>query len=167
MPPSGSQHTAMEEHRALIAQIGPLPLEGPAWPRWVKWLAWLVLALVMLRLAQTAASPAGAMASSAVKASLLVCVAGLAVLARFMHTSVTRITERGLEQSWISRREIAWEDINFAKFIPLVASKRLICFTARGRPVTFQAGSRELEIAFARIALVYRRRPGFFTGREG
>ncbi len=155
---SGLQRPSEQEHQALIAEIGPLPLQGPAWPKWVKWLAWLVLALVVLRLAQTAASPAGAMVSTAAKASLLLCVAGLVVLARYMHTSVTRITERGLEQSWISHREIGWEDISFAKFIPLVASKRLICFTARGRPVTFQAGSRELEIAFARIALVYRRR---------
>ncbi len=160
MRPLGPHQPSEEEHRSLLAEIGPLPLEGPAWPTWVKWLAWLVLALVIFRLVQVAAGPAGAMAGTTVKASLLVCVAGLAVLARFMHTSVTRITEKGLEQSWLSRREVAWEDISFAKFIPLVASKRLICFTGRGRPVTFQAGSRELEIAFARIALVYRRRSG-------
>lgn len=146
------------EQQALLQEIGPLPLEGPAWPRWVKWLAWAVLALVIMRLAQTAGSPAGQAVSTAVKASLVICVMGLAVLARFMQTSVTRITEAGIEQSWVSRREIAWQDIHFAKFIPLIASKRLICFTARGRPVSFQAGSRELEIAFARIALVYRRR---------
>lgn len=121
-------------------------------------MAWAVLALVMLRLAQTAASPAGEMVSTAIKASLVICVMGLAVLARYMHTSVTRITESGIEQSWIGRKEIAWDDISFVKFIPLIASKKLICFTARGRPVTFQAGSRELEIAFARISLVYRRR---------
>lgn len=146
------------EHCQLLAEIGPLPLEGPAWPTWVKGLAWVVLALVVFRLAQTAASPAGELASTTVKASLIICVIGLAVLARFMHTSVTRITETGIEQSWLGRREMAWDDIAFAKFIPLIASKKLICFTARGRPVTFQAGSRELQIAFARIALVYRRR---------
>lgn len=147
-----------EEHSELLAGIGPLPLEGPAWPAWMKWAAWLVLTLVILKLVQVAAGPAGAMVGTAVKASLLICVAGLAILARYMHTSVTRITEKGIEQTWISRREVAWEDINFTKFIPLVAAKRLVCFTNRGRPVTFQAGSRELEIAFARISLVYRRR---------
>lgn len=147
-----------QEHQTLIAEIGPLPLEGPAWPRWVKWLAWAVLALVVVRLAQTAASPAGEMVGTAIKASLVICVIGLAVLARCMHTSVTRITEAGIEQSWLGRKTIAWEEIYFVKFVPLVASKKLICFTARGRPVTFQAGSRQLEIAFARIALVYRRR---------
>ena len=153
-----TQGPNLQEHQDLLAEIGPLPLEGPAWPKWVKWAAWLVLALVVFRLVQTAASPVGEMVSTTIKASLVICVMGLAVLARFMHTSVTRITETGIEQSWIGRREIAWDDIYFVKFVPLVASKRLICFTARGRPVTFQAGSRELEIAFARIALVYRRR---------
>ena len=155
---AGLQGSREQEHRDLIAEIGPLPLEGRAWPRWVTWLAWLVLALVILRLVQTAASPAGQMVGAGIKAGLVLCVIGLAVLTRYMHTSVTRITEAGIEQSWVSRREIAWEDISFAKFIPLISSKKLICFTARGRPVTFQAGSRELEIAFARIALVYRRR---------
>lgn len=154
----GSQRPPEQEHLDLMEDIGPLPLEGPAWPRWVKWLAWLVLAMVVLRVLLTAGSPAGQMVGTVVKASVILCVMGLAVLTRYMHTSVTRITDTGIEQSWINRREIAWEDITFAKFIPLISSKKLICFTGRGRPVTFQAGSRELEVAFARIALVYRRR---------
>lgn len=156
-PLAHGQSPTAQEHSKLLEEIGPLPLEGPAWPRRVKWLAWVVLALVVFRLAQTAASPAGEMVSTAIKVSLVMCVVGLAVLARYMHTSVTRITEKGIEQTWMGRREIAWDDISFVKFIPLIASKKLICFTKRGRPVTFQAGSRELEIAFARIALVYRR----------
>jgi len=156
MPPA--QRTDTDAHKALLAEIGPLPLEGPAWPRWVVWLAWIVLAVVVSRLVLTAASPAGESVSTVVKASVILCVIGLAVLARAMHTSVTRITEKGLEQSWVGRREVAWNDISFAKFIPLISSKKLICFTARGRPVTFQAGSRELQIAFARISMVYRRR---------
>lgn len=153
-----TQRPDPQEQQKLLQEIGPLPVEGPAWPQKVKWLAWIVLALVVFRLIQTAASPAGEMVGTAIKISVLLCVLGLFVLARTMHTSVTRITEKGIEQSWLGRKEIAWEDISFVKFVPLIASKRLICFTARGRPVTFQAGSRELEIAFARIALVYRRR---------
>ena len=153
-----TQRPDPQEQQKLLEEIGPLPVVGPAWPQKVKWLAWIVLALVVFRLIQTAASPAGEMVGTAIKISVLLCVLGLFVLARTMHTSVTRITEKGIEQSWLGRKEIAWEDISFVKFVPLIASKRLICFTARGRPVTFQAGSRELEIAFARIALVYRRR---------
>src|SRR3546814_19911960 len=88
----------------------------------------------------------------------MVGFAGLVVLARYMLISVTNINEAGIQQSWLGRREVAWEDIQFAKFIPLVASKRLICFTTRGRPVVFQAGTKEMQVAFARIYLLYRRR---------
>lgn len=154
-----AQHTPSEQERSeLFEAIGPLPLQGVAWPRWIKILACLVLALIGLLIIQTAAGPTGRSISPMVSGSILLCFLGLLILARYMLVSETRITHKGIEQSWISRREVAWEDIQFAKFIPLVASKRLICFTTRGRPVVFQAGTRELQIAFARIALVYRRR---------
>src|SRR5690606_39836456 len=98
------QRPGPEEHQQLLQEIGPLPLEGPAWPTRVKWLAWLVLALVVFRLVQTAASPAGEAVATAVEISVLACVLGLGVLARTMHTSVTRITENGIEQSWLGRK---------------------------------------------------------------
>lgn len=146
------------EHAALLEQIGPLPLQGTAWPRWTKITAWVVLALIAFKLISTAAGPAGHDVSPLVSASILLCFVGLAVVARFMVSSRTTISPAGITQSWIVQREIAWDDIQFAKFVPFVASKRLVCFTARGRPVIFQAGTRELQTAFARIALVYRRR---------
>src|SRR5690606_8663686 len=69
-----------EEHRKLLAEIGPWPIEGPAWPRWVVVVAWVVLGVVVLRLVSTATSPAGELAGTAVKASIVLCVVGLAVL---------------------------------------------------------------------------------------
>lgn len=147
-----------EERSELFETIGPLPLQGVAWPQWLKMLAVIVLALIGILIIYTATSPVGKTVSPGVAGSIILCFIGLIVLARYMLMSQTRITHRGIEQSWISRREVAWEDIQFAKFIPLLASKRLVCFTARGRPVVFQAGTRELQIAFAHIALVYRRR---------
>ncbi len=153
-----AQHIPSEQERSeLLDSIGPLPLQGVAWPKWIKILACLVLVFIGVMIIQTAAGPTGKAVSPMVAGSILLCFVGLVVLARYMLISQTRITQKGIEQSWISRREVAWEDIQFAKFIPLVASKRLICFTARGRPVVFQAGTRELQVAFARIALVYRR----------
>lgn len=147
-----------EERSELFETIGPLPLQGVAWPKWLKMLAVIILALIGVLIMYTAAGPVGKTVSPGVAGSIMLCFIGLIVLARYMLVSQTRITHRGIEQSWISRREVAWEDIQFAKFIPLLASKRLVCFTARGRPVVFQAGTRELQIAFAHIALVYRRR---------
>jgi hypothetical protein len=154
----GSQRPDARERQALLEQIGPLPLRGMAWPVWIKVLAWAVLAVIAVQIIRTAASPAGLTVSPLVAASILLCYVALLMVARFMSVSETRITQEGIQQTWITRREVAWDDIQFAKFIPFIASKRLICFTAQGRPVVFQAGTRELQVAFARIALVYRRR---------
>ncbi|HEY9573462.1 MAG TPA: hypothetical protein VIR76_10115 [Pusillimonas sp.] len=152
------QKPSQEEHAQLLSELGPLPLRGMAWPKWIKVLACVVLLFIGVLIARTAASPVGQNISPLVAGSIMVCFAGLVVLARYMLISVTNINEAGIQQSWLGRREVAWEDIQFAKFIPLVASKRLICFTTRGRPVVFQAGTKELQVAFARISLVYRRR---------
>jgi hypothetical protein len=56
------------------------------------------------------------------------------------------------------KREVQWQDIHFAKFVPLFNSKRLICFTRRGRPVIFQGATQDLQVAFAKISLVLRRK---------
>jgi hypothetical protein len=154
-----TRHSPSEQERSkLLEELGSLPLCGVAWPKWIKVLAWLILALIGVLLIYTASGPAGRNIAPMVAGSILLCYGALLVLARYMLVSETRITHRGIEQSWISRREVEWDDIQFAKFIPLLASKRLICFTTKGRPVVFQAGTRELQVAFARISLVYRRR---------
>ena len=121
-------------------------------------MAWTILAFIGLQIIRIATSPIAQNISTLVIASIIVCFIGLLVLARYMHVSETRITQEGIQQSWLGRREVAWEDIQFVKFIPLLASKKLVCFLVRGRPVVFQAGTKELQIAFARISLVYRRR---------
>jgi hypothetical protein len=117
-----------------------------------------ILALIGLQIVQVAGSPAGKGISPWVAASILVCYCGLVVLARFMLVSETTISADGISQTWLGKRQVSWENLQFARFVPLPASKRLICFQSRGRPVVFQAGTRELQIAFARISLVYRRR---------
>jgi len=148
-----------EEHAALLDEIGPLPIRGMAWPMWTKVLAWLILIFIAAQLFRAATGPQAHHISHAVAACLIVGFLALVVVGRFMMFSETQITDDGIEQSWITRRKISWSEIHFAKFVPLLASKRLVCFTATGRPVVFQAGTRQLQIAFARISLVYRRRP--------
>jgi lysylphosphatidylglycerol synthetase-like protein (DUF2156 family) len=152
------QRPSPDEHLQLIQELGPLPLSGVAWPGWIKMLACVVLVLIGVQIVHTASGPVGQNISPMVAGSIILCFMGLVVLARYMLVSITSVTNEGIQQTWISRREVSWDDITFAKFVPLVASKRLICFTSRGRPVIFQAGTKELQIAFARIALVYRRR---------
>ena len=85
------------------------------------------------------------------------CFIGLLFISWHMQTSITTIDERGLRQSWFARREVAWEDVRGARFVPMLFSKRLVVFTHSGRPVIFQGGTRELRNAFTKIAELYRR----------
>lgn len=147
-----------EEHADLIQQLGQLPLRGRAWPRWIAAIAWLIMALIAVRLIIVLQLGDNHQLPFLVIVSLLVCFAALLWMSVHMWTSITEISEWGIRQSWITKREVSWEDIHSSKFIPLFASKKLVCFVQKGRPVTFQAGTPELQAAFARISLVYRKR---------
>lgn len=146
-------------HEALLQSLPPLPIRGAAWPTRITAIAWIILVVIGVRLIYTAASPAGQTVGPVIAASIVIPFIALVVVARYMQISETRITHEGIEQTWLTRRFVRWEDIQFAKFIPLIASKRLVCFTGRGRPIVFQAGTQELQVAFAHIALAYRRKP--------
>lgn len=147
-----------EERAALLTEIGPLPLRGMAWPTWVKVIAWIALILVAAQIIRIAGSPGGRQASPLIAGCVILMFLALVVAGRFMLVSETRITEDGIEQSWFTPRRIAWDDIQFARFIPMITSRRLVCFATGRRPVAFQAGTRELTAAFMRIAAAYRRR---------
>ncbi|MGB7484351.1 MAG: hypothetical protein WA909_11895 [Castellaniella sp.] len=147
-----------EEHDALLAQIGPLPLLGRAWPRWIAVIAWLIMAIIVIRLAMVLQLSPDQALPMPVILSIMVCVGALIWMSAHMWTSVTEISDWGIRQSWITRREVPWSEVQSTKFIPLFASKKLVCFVQKGRPVTFQAGTPELQAAFARISLVYRKR---------
>lgn len=147
-----------EEHAALIKEIGPLPLRGMAWPTWVKVVVWIALILIGAQIIRVAGSPEGRQFSPLHAGLVILVFLALVVAARFMLFSETRITGDGIEQSWFTLRRIAWQDIQFARFVSLPTSKRLVCFTTGRRPVVFQAGTPELRTAFMRIAAAYRRR---------
>jgi len=147
-----------EDREALLREIGPLPLTGQAWPDWVRILAWIVLAIIGVQIALSAIRIPPEQLNSLVAGIVILCFLGLALVSWHMQKSITTIDEAGLHQTWITRREVAWQDIHFAKFVPLLFSKRLVVFTQRGRPVVFQGGTREMQIAFAKISLLYRRK---------
>lgn len=147
-----------EEHAALLRAIGPLPLSGQAWPDWVRILTWVILAVLGVQVVTTAIRAPGQPLESSMALVVGLCFIGLLFVSWHMQTSITTIDERGLRQTWFSRREVAWEDVREARFVPMIFSKRLVVFTHRGRPVIFQGGTRELRAAFTQIAQVYRRR---------
>lgn len=139
--------------------LGPLPIKGRSWPKSVACLAWAVLGLIALRFLYVASTVASQSTTPLIAASLLALLLALVVIAYYMWTGQTSIDDQGIRQSWVMRREITWNDIRFAKFIPLLGSKRLICFSHKGRPVVFQGATPELQIAFAKISLQYKRQP--------
>ena len=141
---------------SLRAELHTLPIQGRAWPKAVAWLAWLVVLLIGVRLVLTASGPHGQAASPMIIGAIVVAYAGLLLMAWHMQRGQTHISETGISQSWLFKREIAWQDIRHAKFVPMLFSKRLICFPVRGRPVTFQGSDQDVQVAFARIALAYR-----------
>ncbi len=147
-----------QEHQELLNRLGPLPLRGRAWPRWVAAIGWLIMALIGLRLLSVLQIFNAQNLSMLVFASIAVCYGALLWMSAYMWTSVTEISSQGIRQSWITKRAVSWDEIQSSKFIPLLASKKLVCFVRKGRPVVFQAGTPELQAAFAHISLVYRKR---------
>lgn len=147
-----------EEHEALLREIRPLPLSGQAWSDWVRILAWIVLAIIGVQIVLTAIRTPPEQISPVMGVAVILCFLGLVLVSWHMQKSITTIDEAGIHQTWITRREVAWQDIHFAKFVPFLFSKRLVVFTQRGRPVVFQGGTRELQVAFAKISLLYRRK---------
>lgn len=141
----------------LLTALAPLPIHGRSWPRGIAALAWAFIGLILWWILARAPQWPHDLPRSVIL-SLLICFLGLCVIAYYMWFGQTRITAQGLEQDWVFKRRIAWEDIRMAKFVPLFFSKRLICFPHRGRPVIFHGGERAVEIAFAHISLAYAQR---------
>ena len=147
---------APEDHAALLRAIGPLPLSGQAWPDWVRILTWIILAVLGVQVVTTAIRARRRNLRSPAHRGRRLCFLGLLLVSWNMQVSITTIDERGLRQTWFTRREVAWEDVRYARFVPMLFSKRLVVFTHRGRPMIFQGGTRELRAAFVKIAELYR-----------
>lgn len=142
----------------LLQQLAPLPIQGRSWPKAVAALAWVIIAVIGIRFIMIASKTPSTLVNPYVAASLVVLFIALLVIAYYMWTGHTTIDATGIRQSWIMRREISWDQIKTAKFIPLLGSKKLVCFPHRGRPVVFQGATLELQRAFAEISLAYQRR---------
>lgn len=143
-----------EQQQTLFDTI-ELPIRGRSWPKAIAAIAWLLIILIGARLIYIATNYE--QVPTAIVASVVLAYTGMVVVAFFMWVGHTTITTQGIKQDWILKRELPWDELKFAKFVPLFYSKRLICFTKRGRPIVFQGASQELQVAFAHISLVYKR----------
>ncbi|MDY3330678.1 MAG: hypothetical protein SOX43_01825 [Pelistega sp.] len=148
----------VEEQAQIKATLGSLPIRGEAWPKWVKGAAILMLVVIVIQTG-LAISKVGLDSFKNIGGlTILVVFIALLVMTYYMVKAETTISDKGLHQTWISKREVSWEDVTFAKFVPLLASKRLVIFVKKGRPVVFQGGTKELQIAFAHISLQFKNR---------
>ncbi len=147
---------APEDLAAVLRAIGPLPLAGQAWPDWVRILTWVLLAVLGVQVVTTAIRAPSQPFDTLMAVAVVLCFVALLFVSWHMQTSITTIDDHGIRQTWFTRREVAWEDVRFARFVPMVFSKRLVVFTHRGKPVIFQGGTRELRAAFVKIGELYK-----------
>lgn len=145
----------MNANTDLFATLS-LPLRGRSWPKGIALAAWALILLIGVRLIFIA-STYGDQVATPLIASVLLAYTGMIVVAYYMLQGHTTITAQGIQQDWILKRELAWDELKWAKFVPLFFSKRLVCFTKRGRPIVFQGADPQLQIAFAHIALHHQR----------
>ena len=80
----------------------------------------------------------------------------------FLRARVT-IDERGIRQSWLYDKQVAWDEVRGAKMIGIpfaswIFPPRLVVRTGNAF-TTFNGGSREVLIEFARISLAYQMKP--------
>jgi hypothetical protein len=96
----------------------------------------------------------------AVKALLLCAALMLGVSYYWFLRSTTTIDEHGIVQTWLYDRRVEWRDIRGAKMIgiPYLAwlfPPRLVVRTGSAF-LTFNGGSREVLIEFAKISLAFQ-----------
>ncbi|KAG1230896.1 hypothetical protein G6F68_019249 [Rhizopus microsporus] len=113
---------AEQDRAALLREIGPLPLSGQAWPAWVRILAWVILAVLGVQVVTTAIRAPAQPFDTVLAVVVVLCFVGLLFVSWHMQTSITTIDDRGLRQTWFTRREVAWEDVRYARFVPMLAA---------------------------------------------
>jgi hypothetical protein len=73
---------------------------------------------------------------------------------------VVAIDARGIRQTWMFNREVEWRDVRSAKmigipFLTWLFPPRLVVRTGTAF-MTFNGGSRDLLVEFAKISLAYQ-----------
>lgn len=136
------------------------PVVGPAYSNWFKLLATAVTAALAVYCIQIALTFPLMQYSVWVKLLLLFGVIMLGVSYYWFLRSTVTIDERGITQTWLYDKQVEWRDVRSAKMIgvPYLAAvfpPRLIVRTGIAF-TTFNGGSRELLIEFAKISLAYQ-----------
>lgn len=151
-------------HKALSMKIEfykpEKTISGPAYSSWFKLLATVVSAGLFLYGTSIALRYPLLQYGLGVKA-LLACAALMLLLSYywFLKSTVT-IDDQGITQTWIYNRRVEWRDVRSAKMIGIpylswLFPPRLVVRTGNSFS-TFNGGTRDVLIEFAKISLAYQ-----------
>lgn len=135
-------------------------VSGPAYSPWFK----LVATVVSLGLAIYGVSVALRFPilqfGFGIKVLLLVAAAMLGVSYYWFLKARTTIDEKGIRQTWLYTRQVAWSDVRGVKMLGIpyaswIFPPRLVVRTGNSF-MTFNGGTQALLIEFAKIALAYQ-----------
>jgi hypothetical protein len=135
-------------------------VSGPAYSQWFKVLATMVtIVLAAYGISIVARFPL-MQYGFGVKMLLLCAALMLALSYYWFLRSRTTIDEKGITQSWLYNKHVEWRDVRGAKMIGIpylswLFPPRLVVRTGNSFS-TFNGGSRELLIEFAKISLAFQ-----------
>jgi hypothetical protein len=135
-------------------------VRGPAYSVWFKVLATAVTGALALYGINIAMHFPLLHYGFGVRALLLGSAAMLALSYYWFLQSVVTIDAQGITQSWLYNRKVEWRDIRSAKMIGIpfmswIFPPRLVVRTGNAF-TTFNGGSREVLVEFAKISLAYQ-----------
>lgn len=145
-------------NQALRDELGPLPIRGRAFSSGLRFASLGLLAVMLFQVLRTVGELPLDRIDPVMAGVTAFCVIGLLIVVWFMQTSVTTIDDWGIRQTWVMTREVPWEELHTARFMPLLMGKRLMVLSTKGRYIVFQAGEPALERAFAQIAVHHPKR---------
>ncbi|WP_019139806.1 hypothetical protein [Noviherbaspirillum massiliense] len=139
------------------------PVSGPAYGMWFKLLATLVTAALAAYAVKVGLGFPLMQYSFGVKLLVFGSALMLALSYFWFLRSVTSIGDKGIVQTGLYNRQVEWRDIRSAKmigipFLSWIFPPRLVVRTGNSF-TTFNGGTRELLIEFAKISLAYQMKP--------
>lgn len=136
------------------------PVAGPAYSNWFKLLATGVSVSLAVYAIKIAVNFPLLQYGFGVKALIFGAALMLAVSYYWFLRSTITIDERGITQTWLYNKHVEWRDIRGVKMIGIPYASwlfppRLVVRTGNAF-TTFNGGSREVLIEFAKIALAFQ-----------
>jgi hypothetical protein len=135
-------------------------ITGPAYNAWFKLLATIVTIVLAVYAASIALRFPLLQYGFGVKLLLLGAALMLALSYYWFLRSTVTVDERGITQRWLYNRQVEWHEVRSAKMIGIpylsaIFPPRLVVRTGNSF-TTFNGGSRELLVEFAKISLAYQ-----------